>query len=168
MKKWKIAGINFDHMHMGDLLRMVHEHPNAEIVGIADETPDRMRAAIKNFKIPPERVFTDYAKCLDQTAPDVVLLCPATAQHGKWTEKVAPFGAHVLVEKPFAATLAEADAMVAALKKTGKQLAINWPLRWYPPHVTTKRAFASSECASLPSRRSNSHRANHSVNCVHW
>ncbi len=139
MKKWKIAGINFDHMHMGDLLRMAHEHPNAEIVGIADETPDRMRAAIKNFKIPPERVFTDYAKCLDQTAPDVVLLCPATAQHGKWTEKVAPFGAHVLVEKPFAATLAEADAMVAALKKTGKQLAINWPLRWYPPHVTTKR-----------------------------
>jgi len=139
MKKWKIAGVNFDHMHMGDLLRMAHEHPNAEIVGISDETPDRMRAAVKNFKIPPERVFTDYRKCLEQTAPDVVLLCPATAQHGTWTEKVAPFGAHVLVEKPFAATLAEADAMVAALKKTGKQLAINWPLRWYPPNVTTKR-----------------------------
>ena len=139
MKKWKIAGINFDHMHMGDLLRMAHEHPNVEIAGICDVTPERMRAAIKNFKIPPERVFTDYQKCLEQTAPDVVILCPATAQHGEWTEKVAPCGAHVLVEKPFAATLAEADAMVAALKKTGKQLAINWPLRWYPPHVTTKR-----------------------------
>ena len=29
--------------------------------------------------------------------------------------------------------------MIAAVKKTGKQLAINWPLRWYPPHVTSKR-----------------------------
>jgi hypothetical protein len=36
-KTWKIAGINFDHMHMGDLLRMVHEHPNAEIAAICDE-----------------------------------------------------------------------------------------------------------------------------------
>ena len=44
MKPWKIAGINFDHMHMGDLLRMVHEHPNAEIVGISKQALTRWRA----------------------------------------------------------------------------------------------------------------------------
>ena len=31
----KIAGINFDHFHMGDLLRSAYDHPTAEIVGIA-------------------------------------------------------------------------------------------------------------------------------------
>ena len=31
--------------------------------------------------------------------------------------------------------------MIAAVKKTGKRLAINWPLRWYPPHVTSKRVI---------------------------
>ena len=31
-KKWKIAGINFDHDHMGDNLRMAFNHPQAEIV----------------------------------------------------------------------------------------------------------------------------------------
>ena len=31
MTRWRIAGISFDHMHMGDLLRMVHEH--GETVG---------------------------------------------------------------------------------------------------------------------------------------
>ena len=36
MKSWRVAGINFDHLHMGDLLREVHEHPNAEIAGICD------------------------------------------------------------------------------------------------------------------------------------
>ena len=55
MKTWKIAGINFDHMHMGDLLRMVHEHPNAQIVGISDEQPQRMEAAVANFKLPADR-----------------------------------------------------------------------------------------------------------------
>jgi glucose-fructose oxidoreductase len=141
MKKWKIAGINFDHMHMGDLLRMASQQANAEIVAICDEQPERMQNAIKNFSIPKKRVFTDYKQCLETSKPDVAILCPATAKHGEWTEKVAPFGVHILMEKPFAATLAEADAMIAALKKTGKRLAINWPLRWYPPHVTSKRVI---------------------------
>lgn len=36
MKTWKFVGVNFDHMHMGDLLRKVSEHPNAEIAGICE------------------------------------------------------------------------------------------------------------------------------------
>jgi len=139
MKTWKIAGINFDHMHMGDLLRMAHEHPNAEIVAVCDEQRERMTSAIENFKIPRERVFTDYRESLESSKPDVVILCPKTAEHALWTERVAPFGTDVFVEKPFAATLADADRMIAAVKKTGKQLVINWPLRWYASHATTKR-----------------------------
>src|SRR3954454_16226734 len=106
-KTWKIAGINFDHMHMGDLLREVHEHPNAEIVGISDENTDRMVHAARNFGIPAERQFSDYRQCLETTRPDLVILCPATAEHGLWTERVAQFDVHIMMEKPFAASLAE-------------------------------------------------------------
>jgi predicted dehydrogenase len=139
MPKWKIAGINFDHMHMGDLLRQVSIHPNAEIVSICDAQPARMADAIRNFNIPADRVFTDVHHCMQQSKPDMVILCPATANHGEYTEMVAPYGTHVFVEKPFAATLAEADRMIAAVKKTGKRLVINWPLAWYPSHRTAKR-----------------------------
>jgi glucose-fructose oxidoreductase len=139
MRTSRIAGINFDHMHMGDLLRMAHEHPRAEIVGICDEQPARMESAISNLQIPNSAVFTDYRSCIEQTKPDLVILCPATAHHAEWTEKVAPFGVNILMEKPFAATLADADRMIAAVRKTGKLLAINWPLRWYPSHVTARR-----------------------------
>ena len=146
MKKiWKIAGINFDHMHMGDLLRQVHEHPAAEIVGLSDTQPERMQAVISQFSVPAERVFTDFRKCLEQTRPDLVILCPATAEHAKWTQLVAPYRTHILVEKPFAATLAQADAMIAAVAATKKQLIINWPLRWYPAHVTAKRLIDDGE-----------------------
>lgn len=138
-RTWRVAGINFDHFHMGDLLREVFDHPNAEIVGICDEQPARMQAAAQNFRIPEDLVFTDYQACLEQTQPDLVILCPAAAEHAEWTEKVAPYNVHVLVEKPFAGSLEEADRMIAAMAKTGKQLAINWPLRWYPSHVTAKR-----------------------------
>ncbi len=139
MKTWRIAGINFDHMHMGDNLRMAHEHPRVEIVALCDEKPARMESAASSFGVPRERLYTDYARCIEEARPDIVLLCPATASHGEWTERVAPYGVHILMEKPFAATLAEADRMIAAMETSGKLLAINWPLAWYPPHLTAKR-----------------------------
>lgn len=139
MSKLKVVGINFDHMHMGDLLNHAHQHDGVEIVGICDEQPERMETAAKKFSIPDEQIFTDYQQCLETTRPDIVMLCPSTATHGLWVERVALYDVNVLVEKPFAASLAEADAMIAAMEKTGKQLIINWPLAYYPPHVTTKR-----------------------------
>ena len=138
-KTWRIAGINFQHLHMGELLRQTHVHPNAEIVGICDEQPERMDAAIAAYGIPSERVFTDYRRCMEASKPDIVILCPSTAEHGLWTERIAPYGTHIVMEKPFAMTLQQADAMIAAVSATGKQLVINWPLAWYPPYITTKR-----------------------------
>lgn len=139
MKRWRIAGINFDHFHMGDLLRQISEHPNAEIVAICDEQPERMVDAARNFSLRPDQVFTDHRACLEQTKPDIVVLCPAASKHGEWVEKVAPFGTHILMEKPFAGSVAEADAMVAAMKPTGKVLAINWPLVWDAAQQTAHR-----------------------------
>lgn len=136
---WRIAGINFDHMHMGDLLRMAHEHPHAEIVGVCDEQPARMQWSVEQFRIPDDRVFTDFQTCLETTEPDLVILCPATARHADWTERVAPFGTHILIEKPFAANLRDADRMIRAVARTGRQLIINWPLRWVASHITAKR-----------------------------
>ena len=97
MGKWKVAGINFDHLHMGDNLRMAFEHDDVEIVGVSDEQPERMEQAGENFSVSRDRVFGDYRACLEQTRPDIVLLCPATAEHGEWTEKVAPFGVHIIM-----------------------------------------------------------------------
>jgi len=135
----KIVGINFDHFHMGDLLRMAFEHPRAEIVGICDEDPVRMQDAIKNFSIPADRVFTDYRQCLEQTKPDIAIICSAPARHAEYVEQVAPFGVHILVEKPMADSVAEADAMIRAMAATGRTLAINWPLVWSASHRKAKQ-----------------------------
>ena len=139
MRKWRIVGLSFEHAHMGDLLREVYEHPNAEIAGVCDDDKARMADAIANFSIPSERVYRDIAQCVREARPDLAILCPATARHADVVEEVAALGVDILLEKPFAASLADADRMLAAVKKSGVRLAVNWPLRWYPSHVTTKR-----------------------------
>lgn len=149
MKKLKVVGLNFDHMHMGDLLRMCHEHPSVKIAGVCDEKPARMATAVRNFGISAEQVFTDPQQCLRETEPDFVVLCPATARHAEYVELAAKHRVHMLVEKPFAATLREADRMIAAAKRAKRLLAINWPLRWYPAHVTAHRLLMEGRIGAL-------------------
>lgn len=137
-KSWKVVGINFDHFHMGDLLRAAAAHPRVEVAALCDERPGRMSEAARQLRIPADRLFTDFRLCLERAQPDIVILCPAASKHGEWVKKVAPFGPHVIVEKPFAATLKEADIMAGAVKP-GQTLMINWPLQWVGSH---RKAFS--------------------------
>jgi predicted dehydrogenase len=136
MGKTRIVGISFDHMHMGDLLRQVHDNREAELVGIYDPDRARMARAIETFGIPEAKVFTDFDACMAQGA-DMAILCAATANHASYTERLAPHVSTVFVEKPFAASVSDARRMIAAMQ--GKRLVINWPLAWVPSHVTAKR-----------------------------
>lgn len=139
MAKYRVVGISFDHMHMGDLLRLTQENPAAEIAGIFDPSQPKMRRDINNLGISEEKVFTDFETCMKTTKPDLAILCAAPADHAVYTERLAAYGVHVLVEKPFAASTADARRMIKAMKAVGKKLAVNWPLAWVESHVTAKR-----------------------------
>jgi predicted dehydrogenase len=149
MAKCRIVGISFDHMHMGDLLRLVEEHPDAEIVGLFDPDRQKMQAASVDFAIPEDRIFTDFDQCMAASRPDLAILCAATADHADYTERLAESGCHVFVEKPFAASADHARRMMAAMGPTGKVLAINWPLRWVESHVTAKRLIDEGRIGDL-------------------
>lgn len=152
-----VLGICFDHMHMGDLLRQVHEHPQAEIAGIYDPDPARMASAIAAFNIPRDRVFTNLDACLAKTradlsgdlAADLAIVCSATAEHARTVCALAPHGLNVVIEKPFAANVEDARAIIAAMRAGGKRLAVNWPLAWYPTHNTAKRLIDEGAIGQL-------------------
>ncbi len=133
----RIVGISFDHMHMGDMLRLVDAHPGAELAGIWDPDRARMQGDIDALGIPEDRVFTDLEACL-AAKPDLAILCSAPADHAAHTERLAAAGCHVLVEKPFAVSAADARRMIAAMAAADRLLAVNWPLAWVASHVTAK------------------------------
>lgn len=147
MARFRVLGISFAHLHMGDLLRQVADHPDAEIAGVFDPDPARMTDAVAAFAIPPDRVFTDLGACLAVPA-DLAIVCSATARHAETVEAIAPTGMSVMVEKPFAASAAEARRMIGAMTGRGR-LAVNWPLAWYPSHNAAKRLVADGAIGTL-------------------
>ncbi len=148
MARHRIAGISFDHMHMGDLLGMAQAHPDAEVVALFDPDRSKMEGVAAGLGIPADRLFTDLDAAM-ATRPDLAILCAATADHAPYVERLAPHGVHVLVEKPFAASADDARRMIAATERAGRLLAINWPLAWVASHVTAKRLIDGGAIGDL-------------------
>lgn len=124
---------------MGDNLRMARAHPDCEVVGICDPQLNRMTAAQADLGLDDSQLFVDWEQCLETCQPDWVILCPATGDHALWVERLAPHRLPLLLEKPMASSLADANRMLAACKAHGTPLAINWPLVWVESHCTAKR-----------------------------
>ncbi len=139
MSPLRVVGIDFSHMHMGDNLRLVANHPGCKLVGVCDGSVENMQLAIGEHSLASDQVFTEVDACLEATQPDLAILCPPTGLHADVACQVLRRGVHVMLEKPFAASLAEADRMIEAATSSGKLLAINWPMMWMPAHRMTKR-----------------------------
>lgn len=138
-KRYRVAGISFEHMHMGDNLRMAAEHADCEVVGVCDIDRSRLLNAQQDLGLADSQLYADWKHCIEDCQPDLLVLCPATGDHAVWVERLAPFGLPLLIEKPMAANLSDADRMLAVCSQHDVLLAINWPLVWVPAHRTAKR-----------------------------
>ena len=78
------------------------------------------------------RRFTDYAEALAALKPDVVSINTWADSHADYAVMAMEAGAHVFVEKPLAETVAEAERVVAAARRTGRKLVVGYILRHHP------------------------------------
>lgn len=98
-----------------------------EIVGMADV--DAERGATKAAKVGCA-FFVDHHDLLSVVRPDAVVICTPHPLHAEQTLDALSSGAHVLVEKPMAVEVADADAMIATAERTRRVLAVNFQERF--------------------------------------
>src|SRR4051794_36079158 len=95
--------------------------PLSEFVAACDDHPDRAGALAARYGA---RAFPDVSAMMNEAAPEVVCVCTPHPVHAGPAVIAAEGGAHVLVEKPMAATLADCDAMLAAARKAGVTIGV--------------------------------------------
>src|SRR5205814_2362178 len=76
--------------------------------------------------------FVEHGTLLRQTQPDVAIITTPHPFHAALALDCLAAGAHVLVEKPMAVEVGEADQMIAAAQRAGKILAVNFQQRFRP------------------------------------
>ncbi len=93
------------------------------IVGVCDEEQAKAETLARRFRI--EKTYANFAQLLDEQRPDVVHILTPPQTHAALALQAMEAGCHVLVEKPMALSLDEADAMIAAARIRGVKLCIN-------------------------------------------
>src|ERR1700687_4312615 len=100
--------------------------PWVDIVGWADIVPGKAAAAAAEFEVPPEAVYLDFRKMLDKVDPDGVSVCSFNNGHREPTIAALERDKYVHLEKPMAATLDDAQAIMRAADRSKGQLLVGF------------------------------------------
>lgn len=88
---------------------------------------------------------TDPWAPLEDPEVDVVDVCLPTPVHREAVERALAAGKHVLLEKPIASTLEEADAIVAAAQASDRVVMVGHVLRFFPAYAELRRRIAAGD-----------------------
>jgi predicted dehydrogenase len=116
--------------------RVLHELANVDLVGVADSDLD---AACQVAAVRATRGYGSLEELLEKERPEALTVAVPTEAHHEAVMEALAAGCHVLVEKPIAATLAQADELVAAAKSAGRVLAVGHIERYNPAVLELKR-----------------------------
>ncbi len=95
------------------------------------------------------RWTADFDDILRDGAIDAVVLATPHSLHADQVVRAAAAGKHVFVEKPFALTLADAQAMIGAANKAGIVLAVGFNRRFHPSMVRMRDAVRSGAFGTI-------------------
>ena len=123
-----VAGLSHDHAN-----GLMQQHKRGEVIllGIAESDMNLVARYKKNFQLPDSLFYKDVASMLNKIRPDAVLAYNAISEHIYVVEACAPKGISVMVEKPLATTVKQAERMKALADQYKIHLLTNYETTWY-------------------------------------
>ncbi|MDB5032375.1 Gfo/Idh/MocA family oxidoreductase [Mucilaginibacter sp.] len=123
-----VYGLNHDHI-VGFFNQW--KKGTANVVGVYEPSRPLWEKYKKRYNLPDSIYFDDVNKMIKATRPEVMLGYNAVGKHVDIVELCAPLHIPVMVEKPLAATLAQAKRMEALANKYNIKLLTNYETTWY-------------------------------------
>ena len=131
--------------------RAVIEHPGAELVAAANWREPSLAKLAERHGI--ARTTTDWRELAVDPAVDAAVIGTPNALHAPQAIAFLEAGKHVLVEKPMARNLAEADAMLAAAARSGARLMVAHCWRFHEDVLALRDRVAAGELGEVVKTR---------------
>lgn len=122
------------------------ENANVKIAGVVDLNMHRAKEIAHKYQA---KAYASYQELLGISGIDAISVCTFNNTHAEIAIAALNAGKHVLCEKPMATNLQEAEAMVAAAKKSEKFLMIAQNQRLTTAHVRARQLMEAGEIGTL-------------------
>jgi len=129
----------------GKIVRVRHlpetlSNPDAQVAAVCDIVEERAQQLAHKYNC---KAYTDYLQLVEDPSLDAVIVAATNITHAEMTIAALQGGKHVLCEKPMATSLHDADRMIDAAEKTGKQLMIAHNQRLEPANQKAREIIQS-------------------------
>jgi predicted dehydrogenase len=131
--------------------RAVLEHPGAELAAAANWREPSLHRLAERYGI--ARVTTDWRALADDPGVDAAVIGTPNGLHATQAIAFLEAGRHVLVEKPMATSVAEADAMVAAARRGRAWLMVAHCWRFHPEVRALRARVEAGELGEIVKTR---------------
>ncbi len=130
-----------------NLVRNFTTCPTTRVVAVCDQNPARLERA--GAACPHAKLVQNFAAVVDDPQVDAVVIATPVATHAELALAALEAGKHVLVEKPMAATVHEAEEMVRRAEKLGRVLMVDHTFIYSPPVRKMKELLDAGELGEL-------------------
>lgn len=114
---------------------------NLEIVAICDIIPEKMDERAEEFHLDGVKKYIDYKKLIKQEKPDLVAIATESGKHAGIAVDCILSGCNVIIEKPIALSIEDADLIIEAGKKAGVVVCANHQNRFNKSVQYIRRAI---------------------------
>lgn len=123
--------------------KVFHAPLISAVEGLALHSVVSSNAAAVHADHPDARVSPDLATVLADPAIDLVVIATPNMLHAPQAHAALDAGKHLIVDKPFTVTVAEADAVIAHAERVGRVLSVFHNRRYDSDFMTVQRLLAS-------------------------
>ncbi len=131
----RVAIAGLVHGHVGGFMRQLQGRgADMELIAVYEPDAALRKAFSERYKIAEDRMFASLDELLLKAKPEAVAAFSSTKDHRPIIELAAARGVHVMVEKPLAVSVKDAQAIEQAAAKGRIHVITNYETTWYPSH----------------------------------
>jgi len=147
-KTFRVGLVGVAHSHIWHILDLLRESSLGTLVAasVEDKPPLKARRERLQKDYGLKKIYSDYQEMLGKEDLDVIFNYTDHIHRARVTELAASKGLHVMVEKPMAYNLEDAERMLKAAEENKVKLMINWPTMWSPVY---RKAYELIENGSI-------------------
>lgn len=127
-------------------LLSLHQIAGARLAAVCDIVPEKAKAVGERFAVP---FYTDMHEMMRSGTVDAVTVLTESGNHASHVIALAKYGKPIIVEKPMALTLADADAMIDACDASGSRLFVVKQNRYNVPVIKLREALDDGRFGKL-------------------
>ena len=144
--KVAVVGLSHDHAH-----GIMNEYKQKKVIllGIIETDQELIKRYQNSYKVPDSLFYADLNELLKKNKPDAVLAYNPISEHIDVARICLPIKIPVMVEKPLATTLKDAQEMAQLSRTNNTLLLTNFETTWYGSNQTIKAEISKSDFGSI-------------------